>query len=231
MKRIFNNELLNYYIAENDIESIFDNDMLKHTQLHFYEKNEFILKAGFELEYYYLFVDGKIKVSYLLENGKSILLKFYKDFNPLGDVELINNTPIRCNIETIEDSYLVAVPADILRKNYMDNPKFLHYIINSLSDKFYAVCNNSSYNLVYPLINRLSSYLVEHITDKDYIVLNSSYIEIAQFLGTTYRHLNRILKELEVEAVIKCDNKKIYILDKEKLRELSKNLYIKSVEY
>lgn len=231
MKRIINNELLNYYITENNIESIFDKDMLKHAQLHFYEKNEFILKAGFELEYYYLFVDGKIKVSYLLENGKSILLKFYKDFNPLGDVELINNTPIRCNIETIEDSYLVAIPADILRKSYMDNPKFLHYIINCLSDKFYAVCNNSSYNLVYPLINRLSSYLVEHITDKDYIVLNSSYIEIAQFLGTTYRHLNRTLKELESEKVIKCENKKIYIIDVKKLRELSKNLYIKSVEY
>ncbi|WP_454053047.1 Crp/Fnr family transcriptional regulator [Clostridium sp. Marseille-Q7071] len=229
MRRISDNNLLNYYIAKHNMENIFDKDMLKYAQLHFYEKDEYILEAESELQYYYLLVDGKIKISYLFENGKSMFLKFYKEFNTIGDLELLKNIPIKCNIDAIEDTYLVAIPADILRKKYLNNIKFLHHLIDSLSEKLYATINNSSYNFVYPLINRLSSYLVEHITDKDYIILSSSFIEIAQFLGTTYRHLNRTFKELETEGIIKCENKTIYILDEDRLRELSKNLYIKSL--
>ncbi|QUH19244.1 Crp/Fnr family transcriptional regulator [Alkaliphilus sp. B6464] len=229
MKRISNNNLLNHYIVKHNIESIFDKDILKHAQLHFYQKNEYILEAESSLEYYYLLVDGKIKISYLFENGKSMLLKFYTEFNSVGDLELLRNIPILCNIDAIEDTYLIAIPSDILRKEYLDNLKFLHHLIDSLSEKLYATINNSSYNFVYPLINRLSSYLVEHITDKNYIILSSSFLEIAQFLGTTYRHLNRTFKELESKSIIKCDNKTIYILDENRLRELSKNLYIKSI--
>ncbi|WP_032121461.1 Crp/Fnr family transcriptional regulator [Clostridium amazonitimonense] len=227
MKRISDNNLLSHYIARHNIENILDKDILKYAQLHFYEKDEYILEAESNLEYYYLLVDGKIKISYLFENGKSMLLKFYKEFNSIGDLELLKNIPILCNIDAIEDTYLIAIPSDILRKKYLDNLKFLHYLIDSLSEKLYATINNSSYNFVYPLINRLSTYLVEHITDKNYILLNSSFKEIAQFLGTTYRHLNRTFKELELKSIIKYKDKKIYILDEDKLRELSKNPYIK----
>jgi len=229
MRRILDNKLLSHYIDKHNIEDILDKDILKHAQLHFYEKDEYILEAQSNLEYYYLLVHGKIKISYLFENGKSMFLKFYKDFISIGDLELLKNIPILCNIDAIGDTYLIAIPVDILRKDYLNNLKFLHHLIDSLSDKLYATINNSSYNFVYPLINRLSSYLVEHITDRNYIDLNSSLKEIAQFLGTSYKHLNRTFKELEEESIIKYENKKVYILDEEKLRELSKNLYIKSL--
>lgn len=229
MKKISDNTLLNYYISKYNLETIFDEDLLTHAQLHFYQKGEYILKSDFNLEYYYLIVDGKITVSYLLENGKSILLKFYHAFNTLGDIELLKNIPVCCNNQAIEDSYLIAIPSDIIRNGYLNNPKFLHHLVNSLSEKLHATLNNSSYNLTYPLINRLSSYLVEYITDKNYIVLSSSFNEIAQFLGTTYRHLNRTFKELESRLIIKCENKTIHILDKDRLLALSKNDYIKSL--
>ncbi|WFD10211.1 Crp/Fnr family transcriptional regulator [Tepidibacter hydrothermalis] len=229
MKKISDNNLLRHYISKYNLETIFDEDLLKHAQLHFYQKGEYILESNFNLEYYYLIVDGKVTVSYLLENGKSILLKFYHAFNTLGDIELLKNIPICCNNQAIEDSYLVAIPSDIIRNKYLDNPKFLHHLINSLSEKLYATLNNSSYNLTYPLINRLSSYLVEYISNKNYIVLSSSFNEIAQFLGTSYRHLNRTFKELESRSIIKCENKTIHILDKDTLLELSKNDYIKSL--
>jgi CRP/FNR family putative post-exponential-phase nitrogen-starvation transcriptional regulator len=227
MRRISDSKLLNQYIKKHNIERIFDYEILKYVQLHFYEKEEYILESGETLEYYYLLVDGKIKIYYPFENGKSMLLKFYKDFNTIGDLELLKGIPILCNIDAVEDTYLIAIPSAMLREKYFNNIKLLHHLVDSLSEKLYGTINNSSYNFVYSLINRLSSYLVEHLTDKNYIILNSSYLEIAQFLGTTYRHLNRTLKEMESKSIIKCDDKKIYILDIDQLRELSKNIYIK----
>lgn len=227
MKRVFDNKLLNNYIKKHNIENIFDDEILKYAQLHLYEEEEYIFESGENLEYYYLLVDGKIKIYYPFENGKSMTLKFYKDFNTIGDLELLKGIPILCNIDAVEDTFLIAIPATIIREKYFDNVKLLHHLVDSLSEKLYGTINNSPYNFVYPLINRVASYLVEHFTGKNYIILNSSYLDIAQFLGTTYRHLNRTLKEMESKSIIKCGDKKIYILDIKKLRELSKNIYVK----
>jgi CRP-like cAMP-binding protein len=226
MRKIVDNSLLEHYIKKHNIDQIFDEDMLKYAQLYFFEKGEYILEAANKLEYYYLLVGGKIKIYYILENGKYSNLKFYNDFVTIGDMELLKDDPIICNIDAVEDTYMIVLSSDILRKKYFDNPKFLRHLVDSLSVKLSATINNSSYNFVYPLINRLASYLVEHTTDEEYIILTSSYLEIAEFLGTTYRHLNRTFKEMEAKSIIKCEDKRINILDNKRLRELSKNLFI-----
>ena len=94
MIKISSNNLLNHYIIKHNIESIFDKEILKYAQLHFYEKDEYILEAEANLEYYYLLVDGKIKITYPFENGKSMLLKFYKEFTSIGNLELLKSIPI-----------------------------------------------------------------------------------------------------------------------------------------
>ncbi|MCR1140278.1 cyclic nucleotide-binding domain-containing protein, partial [Clostridium botulinum] len=115
MRRILDVRLIKQYIKKHNIEQKFDCEILKYAQLHFYEKEEYILELGEDLEYYYLLVDGKIKIYYPFENGKSMLLKFYKDFNTIGDLELLKDIPILCNIDAVEDTYLIAIPAAILR--------------------------------------------------------------------------------------------------------------------
>lgn len=226
MKKIVDSNLLTHFIKKHNIDQVFEEDIFRYAQLYFYEKGEHILEAADKLEYYYLLVEGKIKIYYILENGKYSNLKFYHDFITIGDMELLKDEPIICNIDAVEDTFMVVISSDILRKKYFDNPKFLRHLVDSLSEKLSATINNSSYNVVYPLINRLASYLVEHISKEDYIILTSSYLEIAEFLGTTYRHLYRTFKEMEAKSIIRCEDKKVYILDNKRLRELSKNLFI-----
>lgn len=229
MKRILNPGLLNSYIEKYNVKNILDDQILSHAQLHFYEKNEFILKAQCSLEYYFLLVEGKLRVTYPFENGKAMLLKFYRPFITVGDMELFKNLPVLCDIDAVEDTYLIAIPAEILRSKFFNNLRLLHHLLDSLSDKLFATINNSSYNFVYPLKNRVASYLVEYLSDSNRLQLKSTLTEIAEFLGTTYRHLNRTLKELEAEAVLRCENKTIYVLDEEKLRELAKNCFMKTL--
>lgn len=229
MKRIFDRPLLQQYFLKYKIEELFDSEIIKDAQLQFFEKEELVLKAETQLEYYYLLVEGKIKISYLFENGKSMLLKFYSPFNTIGDIELFKNKPIRCSVEAIEDTYFIAIPATILRERYRNNLNFLHHLVDSLSEKLDATINNSSYNYVYPLVNRLASYLSEHMDSQNPIQLNSTYKELAQFLGTTYRHLSRTFHELEAEKILRCEKKTVYVLDEKRLQELSKNGYMKSI--
>ena len=51
---------------------------------------------------------------------------------------------------------------------------------------------------------------------------------VAQALGTTYRHLHRVLQEFEKCGLIELNKKTIKILDRENLEKNVKALYIKS---
>jgi CRP/FNR family putative post-exponential-phase nitrogen-starvation transcriptional regulator len=225
MEKLLDETILNFYINKHDLHQIFESDVLSHAELHSFQKGEQILKVDSQLIYYYFFVKGKIKVFSPQENGKSLLLRFYTTFDTLGDLELFRKSPVRSNVEAAEDTLLIALPTEILHKLCNDNPVFLRYVINSLSIKLDSISYNSAYNLLYPLINRLCSYLIEHVTDEDFIYLTSSYEDISDFLGTTYRHLHRTLNQLQEKKILAFQGKKIYILNRDELKKLSKNLY------
>ncbi len=226
MKIINDFELINLFIKRNKIDIILDDNTLAFAELHYYEKGEKIFQAGNILNYYYFFVEGKVKVFSMLENGKSLLLKFYTSFDALGDAELLRDIPILNNVETVENTYLIAIPARILRNACNTNVSFLKFMINSLSLKLESNNINNSYNLLYPLSNRFASYIIEHITNEsNYIIFNSSYKDISEFLGTTYRHLSRTIQDLELNQIIKKEGKKIILLNKDELRNMAKNIY------
>lgn len=226
MRLVKDLSLLNYYIKKNKIDSIISNELLQKSILYSFEKNEIIIKTDEELKYYYFFVNGKIQISYSYENGKKMPLKTYKSFQSFGDIEIIKNKPILCNIEALEDSYFILLPADFVRQEYKKNIEFAQYFAENLSDKFYATIKNSSYTYVYPLINRLSSYLLELDIYDNKIQLKSSFVLLAESLGTTYRHLNRVFKEMEKEKILMIEKKVITILDLEELKNKAKDCFI-----
>lgn len=225
MKKTLSEELKTYYIKEHNLMDIFDDKLLLGSQIFSFDKGDFIIRAGDYLDFYYIFVDGKIKVLNILENGKAILLKFYEDIDIIGDLEILKKSKLQCNIIAVEESYLIAIPIENILKYGFENKKFMEFTIISLANKLESTSNNSSYNLLYPLINRLCSYINEHSSKNNTIEFTSSFQEISEFLGTSYKHLNRTLKDLEKMNIIKRNGKKIIILDRLKLKSLSKNIY------
>ena len=90
--------------------------------------------------------------------------------------------------------------------------------------KLASLSVSNSVNILYPLENRLASYILASYTNED-SNNTENLTQIAEFLGTSYRHLLRVVKEFELEKIIKRDNKKLVILDKDKLEELAGDLY------
>lgn len=226
MRVVKDKNLVEFYIKRNNLNEIFNIKTINTCQLWNFEKNESILREGSQLQYYYYLVEGEIQTSYTMENGKTMPLKIYKDFQPIGDIELIKKLPILANVDAIESSYFIVFPVDIIRDEYENNIKFVKHFSEILSDKIYSVIKNSSHNYIYPLQNRLASFIMQQ--SKNGFVEIKTFKLVAQALGTTYRHLRRVLKEFEKEKLIKCEKKSIEILDKNRLEEKVKALYIKS---
>ena len=102
-------------------------------------------------------------------------------------------------------------------------------ICDYLGEKLSCDSNNSSINLLYPLENRLASYIVAFVKVDDNkikkFVFKESYSEISELLGTSYRHLNRTLNKFCSEGILK-KNKKDYVIENfERLLCLAGDLY------
>lgn len=230
MKKIFDQDLLDSYIEIYSLNSIFKEKILGYMELFKFDKGELICTKDSEIDYMYFLVEGKIKVSTLHDNGKSILLRFNKPLSIFGDIEFLTDYKVQCNAEAQSQALLIGINMDTLRTYAYEDIKFLQFIIKNLSEKLYVISNSTSINLSYNLENRLASYIISVIDDENNLTNReadfSKPTEIASLLGTSYRHLNRVIQELVSKGIIEKNKKIITVKNFEKLRELSDgNIY------
>lgn len=233
MKKIFDRKIIMAYIQKYELDKIFKVNILEHMELFSFGKGELVCSKDNELKHMFFLVEGKIKIYTLHEDGKSILLRFSYPLSILGDVELLTNYKVLCNVESINESIFIAVEMEKLRKYAYDDTIFLKFIIDNLSSKLYSSTNATSINLLYSLESRLASYLlsINDYQDKlaEYIEIKIPKLtEIAPLLGTSYRHLNRIVNKFINKNIIQKRKSTIIIKNIEKLKKLSEgNIYEK----
>ncbi|MCT8978814.1 cyclic nucleotide-binding domain-containing protein [Clostridium sp. CX1] len=230
MKKIFDINRLNQYIEEFELNSIFEKDMIEHMELFCFSKGDMICTKDNYVNYVYFLVEGKIKVYTLHDNGKSILLRFSNPLSILGDVELLSDYKGLCNVESVTETFLIGIEIVKLKKYAYNDTKFLRFVIKNLSYKLYNTSNATSINLLYPLESRFASYLLsisgEGSSSSGDDIRTSKLTEIANLLGTSYRHLNRIINEFVNKDIIIRKRGTIIIKDFHKLKELSSgNIY------
>ena len=115
--------------------------------------------------------------------------------------------------------------------------------MNIWGEKLASNSTNFAINMLYPLENRLVSYILAflnyddenecdgswqmYLHEKDEInfKFEGNFIEIAELLGSSYRHLNRVLNKMCRENIIRKNGKSYSILNIKRLIELSGELY------
>ncbi len=217
------------YIRKFDLEEVFSEPLINEMSIRTVEKGGALSSLGERLEYFYLLVEGKLKIYTIHENGKKILIRFYRPLAAIGDLEYLSDYPPNAIVEALEYTRVISIPMTIIRCYTTECPKFLKFIITQLSHKLYTFSKSASMNLVYPLENRVASYLwsLSEINDRKRLeeIRVSSMEEMADLLCPSYRHLSRVLKQLESKEIIFRDRGKIRINDFEKLNSLSVGLF------
>lgn len=228
MKLIRHPQKVKAFLELLEIREILNEEILNALELCAYEKDEIVLEAGEPLEYYYFFLEGKLKVFQQQRNGRNLLIQFYTKFDTLGDVELIESLNVTCTVSAIEKSYLFRIEVAQMKRYVENNIPYLKYIISGLSVKMRYANENDAYNLLNPVKNRLASYLSWHHEDtSNEVILAETLMEISEFIGTTYRQLHRAFIKLEEESIIKREGKKVIILDPKAIEALAGQIYHK----
>ena len=231
MKRIYDQIQLDNYIKTYNIEDFFGIDMKKYMELHIFDKGSHLVKNNEPIDYLYFFVEGKVKVYTILKNGKSLLFRLYKPLVIIGDVEFIDYDTANSNIEAINECLCIGISMSNIRKYAVNDPTFLKCMCTSLGKKFISSSIASSINILYPLENRLASYLLaitpensQH-SNLDGGIITDNFSEMADLLGTSYRHLIRTINKLCNEKIIRKEKKSIIILNINALEKLAGDLY------
>jgi len=231
MEKINDLSLMEMYTSKYNINEIFTYDMKPFLEFIIFKKNEHIFREGEAIYYLFFFIAGKAKVYTTLSNGKSLLLCFYEDFKVLGDLEIIDSETASTNVQVMEDTFCIGISKENVKRYLLNDAKFLRFICSSLSSKLNRCSKNSSINLLYPLENRLASYILATVEKTDNnceenIVLNGNFTEISELLGTSYRHLLRTINTLCIKETIRKKNNYYEIIDEMNLRKLASDLYM-----
>lgn len=229
MEQIHNMARLDEYVKQHHIDTFFSSDMRPHMELLLFKKNEHICKENEDIHYLYFFVEGKVKAYNTLSNGKALLLCFYDGLQIVGDVELVHARKTSANVQAIEDTYCIGIPLDKMRGQLLHDATFLRCICDSLARKFSRLSKNSSINLLYPLENRLASYMLATgesvVQDEKKFIFHGNLTEISELLGSSYRHLLRTLHTLCDKGVIRKRDGYFEIINMGLLKELAADIY------
>ncbi|HHV12119.1 MAG TPA: cyclic nucleotide-binding domain-containing protein [Clostridiales bacterium] len=236
MKVYLNQVQLDQYIKSYRIADYFsDFDYFyKYLKLVRFSKNDVVYKDKETLDYIYFFLSGKLKVCNNLSNGKSLLLCFFEGFEILGDLELYQIASPSNSITVIKESYCVAIPVkdERVKGALLKDVKFLNFLSFSLAKKLVTISEVSSANILCTLQNRLAKYiyyLSEKNTDKSSAynrVFRENLTETAELLGTSYRHLLRILQQYVQEGILEKREDCYVIKDIGRLKLLSSDSYV-----
>ena len=230
VQKIENEILLSSFIEKYKLNQFLSTFHINQMNLYRISKGEMIYNFGEEIEEMYFIVEGKVKIFVTTPDDKSMILRFQKALVLIGEVEFVHNDPAFHSVEASTECWAIGLSYQLLRENLKDNTGFLQFLLEEIAYKFRTRTSALSINVLYPVEVRFASYLLSVLTKETGAFQEemgqSSLSEIAEMVGTSYRHLNRIIQKMCVEGTIERENGSIHILNLERLKELAKgNIY------
>lgn len=213
------------YLSHYGLADLFPERVQQAMQMESLAGGERLLSQGDDSGTLYLLVKGKLKISMLSPEGKRLILAFKSPFDLVGDIEYIQQCPLINTVEAVTTTQVIRIPYEVLQKEMADDPVWLQFLLETVTRKFKIKSHTMNFNLLYPVDVRLASYLLS-MTPTEPKVDSTSLIDMADLIGTSYRHLNRVLQQFEQAGWITKKRGKITILDRSSLlAQAGQNIY------
>ncbi|AOZ93418.1 Crp/Fnr family transcriptional regulator [Paenibacillus crassostreae] len=231
MEEIKDRELMDSYLYEHHLESVFNERLLPYMTLYSFEQGEFICSQGDPSQMLYVLVKGKVKIYTTSVDGKTLILSFKKPLEVIGDIEYVQGINIINTVEAVSSVSMIGIHHRWLKKYGNDDAPLLQFLLNIITRKFQIKNNTLSFNLMHSVEVRLASYILSVSFDESDSLFHGETNTInikdaANFIGTSYRHLNRIIGQFCNEGLIERTKGFILVKDIERLRTLSThNIY------
>lgn len=222
---------LSHYLQHNQLQSIFSEQLLPHLALYSFDQGELICVQGETSHHLYVLVKGKVKIYTTSAEGRTLVLSFKRPLEVIGDIEYLQGVETLNTVEAVSPVCMIGIRYDLLRQYGRDHVPLLQFLLGILTRKFLAKSNSLSFNLLYPVEVRFASYLLSVCFDESDELFSGqisteSLTDAANQIGTSYRHLNRVIQRLSADGLIERSRGRILVKDRAGLRALGgQNIY------
>ncbi len=211
---------IQHYISTFDMTRFLNDDLLNNLRIfHFPAYSNVYIEEAEQYMLYFL-VEGQVQCSHYHLNGKLAVIALSNPFEVIGEIEIFNEDRLHSNVIATQRTVMLGIERDIVRRYGTNDPQFLHFLIDQLKVKLYRT-NALQMNQVLPLISRLSLYLLSQSLNKDNSFVLPAKEELASLMGTTTRHLNRVLKQLVESGCVSSGYPLVKILDRLSLQDFA----------
>lgn len=201
-------KLAEYGLGELDLSS---------AQLLRYERCEWFLREGSEVEYLLFVLSGKAKVCMSEAGGRSLLLCYYVSDGVMGDVELfMGRREAISSVQAVSQFVCIGLPLKIYASQLLANLPFVLRLGQGLANKLYASVENTTQIILSPFEARLSAYLLQGAQNG---LFSERLLDVSDQLGVSYRHLLRSLRTLSEAGILERRREGYLILNEGELRK------------
>ena len=200
------------------LEQVFSASYLSQLQKVTFQKNDYICTQGKAITELTYILSGKVKIVRSLFNGKEHILEMLNQPQIFGDVELMTNQPAGSSVIALEEVQAVQLPLNN-KEELLKDPVFLYQIGHNLAMALHKQGITASTNASYSVKERLATHMLS-IEEEGVFQLSPSIL--AASFGTSYRHVQRVIKQFIDQGIIEKEAFKTYrILQRQTLEKLA----------
>ena len=209
---------MRHHTIHPQLEQVFSAPYLSQLQKVTFQKNDYICTQGQAITELTYILSGKVKIVRSLFNGKEHILETLNQPQILGDVELMTNQPAGSSVIALEEVQAVQLPLNN-KEELLKDPVFLYQIGRNLAMALHKQGITASTNASYSVKERLATHILN--SEEENIFQLSPSILASRF-GTSYRHVQRVIKQFIDQGIIEKEAFKTYrILERQTLEKLA----------
>ncbi|MEJ8303451.1 Crp/Fnr family transcriptional regulator [Saccharibacillus sacchari] len=219
-------ERIRAYMSEHSLESMFTDPSNLDFQLREYEKGETVMAEGDRIDGLYIQVEGQARVSSNVETGKSLVLRFCHPVSLFGDLEIVRRLDVQSDVKAVQDCVFLFISTSSVERDLMRDERFLNELLRHMAYKLHTCTIASRVNLLASVDERLATYLISTRAQGGFgkELHSTQTAEIASVIGTTQRHLNRVIQKFADRNLLRREEEGFVVTDWERLDEISQGI-------
>ncbi|MDA8169691.1 MAG: Crp/Fnr family transcriptional regulator [Nitrospiraceae bacterium] len=191
------------------------------------KKRDILFSEGDPPGWFYIVLEGKVKITKLSQEGKEIILEIIPPLDVFGGVAVIRGIPYPANAVAMEDSVLLRISREDLMQVLGKFPGITFEIFKNLGTRLQDSHESMKNIALEKVVSRVASLLLK-LADKSgtetpggvSIDMKLTKQDIAEMVGSTVETSIRTMSRLKKTGVLEEKDGKIIIRDVEKLKAL-----------
>lgn len=205
----------------NDLSEAQRQTVLSNAGFYRFDKKSYSVRNADECVGLMLVKTGQLRAFITSEDGKEISL--YRllpmDICIMSASCMLKNINFDIHLEFERDSELLILPTPVFEKINKENPAVKTFTLNLVTSRFSDVMWVLEQLVFSNMGKRLAAELVEQSNLEQNLQLDITHEQIAKDLGTAREVVTRLLKQFQLDHLVKLSRSKIEIVDIKKLEQ------------